>query len=1036
MFNVNSHFHNLRPLALKPGELNNIEKSGKIHMSARQMSYAEIQEDSVIENWAKWNLDSTNNILSSNSGEYDIRGALLNSRIDMQFDFIDIGEELRGHYKISNELGKIIHPECWQLRMLKLLHDNKSLVVVAPTSSGKTMAAEYAMRKLANDPENGIGVFVLPTNALVAQTYSTLIQDPYIPKDNVAMFTSDRRWNFEGTKFKILVTNPQCLQMLIMSRGHAEHAASFFNRLKCVVLDEIHCISGSEDDANATGSVLERLLCMLTCQIICLSATLANSDIFVEWLNDIRRKSGSSQVEVIEHSERSTALHYHSIVFDEPVKDLAAVKPSEEFLVDNSHNLLVKFPVFMVEKFMIEGKWVIDLKKGEKLNFQDIIAQELSWQLSLFFNQNENDLTCLKRERSDFDINTLHNLEENLEESENYECRVRTHVFHEAECPTRSGKFWMNIDCGDDLISKNYPKNEETFLIEIPPNANELILPFRISIGGNEDGECTFFYELMNDQGKVCDSCLLVIKRNYNNCSSVELTFRMHKKEYKLRNIMIYDLTGKSMEDAADSSARECRIIPVGLNNSNLYPTLNTIDLCPLAFLPQINYSSPIVLVNFLKGCPAMQPHQIVKVYDHIKSQLLDSNLNDIVLDSICMNNNILYSVPIELVELYKQMQLDTFDISDVHSYVEYRARYTRYIEQFRSIILSQRSLFMRLLYDFLMFEIFSNVGLDWYGKLYRLKPYLVQWEEMDMAKFTRKIEVIYTSWKDKKCSTLLVDLLDRCTSPLAYYKRIYLRSIFAIDNSLKYFVHNTFLEGFESERCVTETIVSCVTQGLEKSNREEVDKLKIASPSDSFSLERTQFVELLSYFMRTEEVDKNKRTIQAPTLLFHFSKKGIDRMLGEALQSISQWFGDGRDRNHYLTKQDVKDIAKLKSNQVTANQRDALAYGIGVHMKFSKEGQEYLSFVEKLFLEGKLKFVISTSSLSYGINMPATNVVFIGTSTYLDGMMFRQCSGNFCNHIYFPLLLVLFKLSILRSCWAKRIRCKIDIRKRDIWYR
>lgn len=42
-------------------------------------------------------------------------------------------------------------PEPWQLIMLQKIEENKSILIMAPTSSGKTLAAKYAMRKVCHE---------------------------------------------------------------------------------------------------------------------------------------------------------------------------------------------------------------------------------------------------------------------------------------------------------------------------------------------------------------------------------------------------------------------------------------------------------------------------------------------------------------------------------------------------------------------------------------------------------------------------------------------------------------------------------------------------------------------------------------------------------------------------------------------------------------------------------------------------------------------------------------------------------------------
>ncbi len=42
-------------------------------------------------------------------------------------------------------------PEPWQLSMLQSIEQDRSILIMAPTSSGKTLAAKYAMRKVCRD---------------------------------------------------------------------------------------------------------------------------------------------------------------------------------------------------------------------------------------------------------------------------------------------------------------------------------------------------------------------------------------------------------------------------------------------------------------------------------------------------------------------------------------------------------------------------------------------------------------------------------------------------------------------------------------------------------------------------------------------------------------------------------------------------------------------------------------------------------------------------------------------------------------------
>ena len=66
-----------------------------------------------------------------------------------------------------------------------------------------------------------------------------------------------------------------------------------------------------------------------------------------------------------------------------------------------------------------------------------------------------------------------------------------------------------------------------------------------------------------------------------------------------------------------------------------------------------------------------------------------------------------------------------------------------------------------------------------------------------------------------------------------------------------------------------------------------------------------------------------------------------------------------------------------------------------GLHRSYSRELQSYFQLVERLFRQKKLKLVISTSSLSYGINMPARSTVFWGKNVHANPMIFQQCAGR-----------------------------------------
>jgi hypothetical protein len=117
-----------------------------------------------------------------------------------------------------------------------------------------------------------------------------------------------------------------------------------------------------------------------------------------------------------------------------------------------------------------------------------------------------------------------------------------------------------------------------------------------------------------------------------------------------------------------------------------------------------------------------------------------------------------------------------------------------------------------------------------------------------------------------------------------------------------------------------------------------------------------------------------------------------VERLISR--EKLQLWF-NGEEYAH-LDQSDIKLIEELKeSDKQSESCKRALKYGIGVHTRMAKGHEKYLHLVEDLFKHKKLKFVIATGSLAFGLNMPADNVVFLGPSMYLSPQIFRQCAGR-----------------------------------------
>lgn len=85
--------------------------------------------------------------------------------------------------------------------------------------------------------------------------------------------------------------------------------------------------------------------------------------------------------------------------------------------------------------------------------------------------------------------------------------------------------------------------------------------------------------------------------------------------------------------------------------------------------------------------------------------------------------------------------------------------------------------------------------------------------------------------------------------------------------------------------------------------------------------------------------------------------------------------------------------IRALRWKNIKEELISLLRRGIGVH--HAGMNRKYRQCVEMLFRKGFLKVVIATGTLSLGINMPCSTVVFSGDSVYLTALNFRQAAGR-----------------------------------------
>ncbi|KAF7550986.1 hypothetical protein G7Z17_g5343 [Cylindrodendrum hubeiense] len=207
-------------------------------------------------------------------------------------------------------------PDAWQRKVLDSIDADENLLVIAPTSAGKTFISFYAMKKVLEESDDAVLVYVAPTKALVNQIAAEIearfskSYDKKAGKSVWAIHTRDYRIN-NPSGCQILVTVPHILQIMLLAPTNANQKNAWSRRVRRIIFDEVHCIGQAED-----GVVWEQLLLLAPCPIIALSATVGNPNEFRDWLKVSRAKQGAEMTMVV-HEVRYSDLR--KFIYQPPV---------------------------------------------------------------------------------------------------------------------------------------------------------------------------------------------------------------------------------------------------------------------------------------------------------------------------------------------------------------------------------------------------------------------------------------------------------------------------------------------------------------------------------------------------------------------------------------------------------------------------------------------------------------------------------------------------------------------------------------------
>ncbi|MDO4241775.1 MAG: DEAD/DEAH box helicase [Microbacteriaceae bacterium] len=194
----------------------------------------------------------------------------------------------------QKQLGYQLDP--FQIAACECLESNRSVLVAAPTGSGKTTIAEFAVALARRESDRQV-IYTAPIKALSNQKYAELCG--VYGKDQVGLLTGDVTLNADAP---IRVMTTEVLRNIIYATPERLADLAF------VILDEVHFLGDQ-----FRGPVWEEILLHLPQHIavVGLSATVSNAEELGDWIHTVR-----GDTEVIISERRPVPLYQHVLTPD------------------------------------------------------------------------------------------------------------------------------------------------------------------------------------------------------------------------------------------------------------------------------------------------------------------------------------------------------------------------------------------------------------------------------------------------------------------------------------------------------------------------------------------------------------------------------------------------------------------------------------------------------------------------------------------------------------------------------------------------
>ena len=177
----------------------------------------------------------------------------------------------------------------FQIQAITEIENGHSLVLSAPTGSGKTLVAEYLIEKVLKTDQRII--YTSPIKALSNQKYRDFSR---LYGDKVGILTGDVVINRDA---QALIVTTEVYRNMAIEDPEAIADVSY------VIFDEIHYLGDIE-----RGTVWEESIIFSpkTVRFLALSATIPNCDELARWIESVI----DHQVKVISHNQRAVPLSF------------------------------------------------------------------------------------------------------------------------------------------------------------------------------------------------------------------------------------------------------------------------------------------------------------------------------------------------------------------------------------------------------------------------------------------------------------------------------------------------------------------------------------------------------------------------------------------------------------------------------------------------------------------------------------------------------------------------------------------------------